>query len=149
LKIGDKVEAQIIDLNKSKIYLSIKRLIDDPWKVVKDVYSIGQMVEGEIHKVEAFGLMVKLDNNIHGLAHISELSNGQMTEAEMHSTFKVGDTKKFEIVNIEPAEHRLGLRAEGVKTRVEEKKKEKKSVIDVQEEKESAPEVVPAEETKE
>ena len=126
LKIGDRVKAQIIDLNKSKIYLSIKRLVDDPWKSVKDNYKIGQIVEGEIHKVEPFGLMIRLDNDIHGLAHISELSNGQMGEGKMGDEFKVGDVKKFEIVNIEPAEHRLGLRLEGVKPKAEQKKEEKK-----------------------
>ncbi len=125
LKIGDKVSAQIIDLNKSKIYLSIKRLVDDPWKAVKDTYTIGQIVEGEIHKVEPFGLMVRLDNEIHGLAHISELSNDQMTEGKMQELYTVGEIKKFEIVNIEPAEHRLGLRAEGVKPKEEAKKAEK------------------------
>jgi small subunit ribosomal protein S1 len=45
----------------------MERLIDDPWKSVKDKYTIGQVVEGVVHKVEPFGLMVKLDNQIHGL----------------------------------------------------------------------------------
>jgi small subunit ribosomal protein S1 len=71
LKLGDRVKAQIIDLNKSKIYLSMKRLVDDPWKHVKEKYTIGQIVTGEVHKVEPFGLMVKLDPEIHGLAHKS------------------------------------------------------------------------------
>ncbi len=115
LKVGDRVNAQIIDLNKSKIYLSIKRLIEDPWKVVKDKYEVGQLVEGEVHKVEPFGLMVKLDAQIHGLAHISELSDGQMSDKDLREKFQVGETYKFEIVNIEPAEHRLGLKLEGVK----------------------------------
>ena len=38
LKVGDKIKAQIIDLNKSKIYLSIKRLVDDTWKQVKRAF---------------------------------------------------------------------------------------------------------------
>jgi small subunit ribosomal protein S1 len=116
LKVGDKVKAQIIDLNKSKIYLSMKRLVDDPWKIVKDKYNVGQVVEGTVHKIEPFGLMVKLDEDIHGLAHISELSNSQITDVEeLHEQFKIGKDYKFEIVNIEPAEHRLGLKVEGVK----------------------------------
>ena len=118
LKIGDRVKAQIIDLNKSKIYLSIKRLIDDPWKKVKDTYKTGQVVEAEVHKIEPFGLMVKLDNDIHGLAHISELSDTPIKDMEeLKDKFKLGEKYKFEIVNIEPAEHRLGLKAEGVKGR--------------------------------
>lgn len=116
LKVGDRVKAQIIDLNKSKIYLSIKRLVDDPWKKVKDTYTIGQIVEGEVHKVEPFGLMVKLDDQIHGLAHISEVSDKPIRDVkELGEIFKIGQRYKFEIMNIEPSEHRLGLKIEGVK----------------------------------
>src|SRR3989344_9479737 len=128
LKIGDRARAQIIDLNKSKIYLSIKRLMEDPWKKVKDTYKVGQVVEGEVHKIEPFGLMVKLDEDIHGLAHISELSNTQLKSIdELKDKFTLGHRYKFEIVNIEPEQHRLGLKAEGVKSRQEEKKPPEKS----------------------
>lgn len=122
LKVGDKVKAQIIDLNKSKIYLSIKRLVDDPWKAVKDKYKIGQIVEGVVHKIEPFGLMVKLDEDIHGLAHISELSDSPIRGVEeLREKFTIGQPYNFEIVSIEPAEHRLGLKVEGVKGKASDK----------------------------
>lgn len=115
LKVGDEVKAQIIDLNKSKIYLSLKRLQDDPWKAVKDKYVVGQVVEGVVHKVEPFGLMVKLDDQIHGLAHISDLSDKAVTDPKKFlESFPIGETKRFEIISMEPAEHRLGLKLEGV-----------------------------------
>ena len=130
LKVGQKVKAQIIDLNKSKIYLSIKRLVQDPWKAVKDLYKVGDIVKGEVHKVEPFGLMVKLDDEIHGLAHISELSDKTIHDSrELESMFEVGKEYDFEIVNIEPAEHRLGLRAAGLK-----KKKKEETTEEVKEE---------------
>lgn len=126
LKVGDKVKAQIIDLNKSKIYLSLKRLVDDPWKSVKDKYKIGQIVTGEVHKVESFGLMVKLDNEIHGLAHISDLSDKRVADPKvLLEKFEIGKSYNFEIISIEPAEHRLGLRLEGVKKREAKKEDEK------------------------
>jgi small subunit ribosomal protein S1 len=135
LKVGERVTAQIIDLNKSKIYLSIKRLVNDPWKVVKDKYKVGQVVEGEVHKIEPFGLMVKLDTDIHGLAHISELSNKTIHGVdELHDMFTIGQKYPFEIMNIEPAEHRLGLRKEGVKGKGEKKKKVEKKVVENKEE---------------
>ncbi len=115
LKVGDEVKAQIIDLNKSKIYLSLKRLIDDPWKSVKDRYKVGQVVEGEVHKAEPFGLMVKLDDQIHGLAHISDLSDKPVSDPKKFlESFPLGEMKKFEIISMEPSEHRLGLKLEGV-----------------------------------
>lgn len=116
LKVGDRVKAQIIDLNKSKIYLSVKRLVDDPWKHVKEKYKVGEIVEGIVHKVEPFGLMVKLDDQIHGLAHISELSDAPMSDVkDLRDKFPIGSKHRFEVMNVEPAEHRLGLKVEGVK----------------------------------
>lgn len=127
LKVGDQVKAQIIDINKSKIYLSIRRLIDDPWKKVKDKYKVGQVIEAEIHKVEPFGLMIKLDDDIHGLAHLTELSDTtDYTIEKMKEDFKVGEKKKFEIISIEPSEHRLGLKLEGVKGKIQTKEETKK-----------------------
>jgi len=113
LKVGDKIKAQIIQLDKSKIYLSIKRMVDDPWKQVKDKYKVGDVVEGKVLKIEPFGLMVALDNDIHGLAHISELSDKPIED--LAKEFKINEARKFEIVSLEPAEHRLGLKLEGVK----------------------------------
>ncbi|MCX6779566.1 MAG: S1 RNA-binding domain-containing protein [Candidatus Magasanikbacteria bacterium] len=122
LKVGDQVKAQIIQLDHSKIYLSLKRLVDDPWKQVKDKYKMGEKVKGKVLKIEPFGLMVALDADIHGLAHISELSDDPI--ANIHDKFKLGQELEFEVVSLEPAEHRLGLKVAGVKGKA--KKEEKK-----------------------
>ncbi len=126
LKVGDKVKAQIIQLDHSKIYLSIKRIVEDPWKSVKDKYKIGEKVTGKVLKIESFGLMIGLDKDIHGLAHISELSDEPVTN--INDKFKIGQELEFEIVSLEPAEHRLGLKIAGVKGksgRTQEKKEKK------------------------
>ncbi len=108
IEAGDKVKAKIIDISdEGKISLSIKELKEDPWKNVKEKYSIGDIVEGEIIKVNPFGFFVELDKNIHGLAHISELSDKNINN--LKEVGKVGDVKKFKIVSIEPEDHRLGL----------------------------------------
>ena len=135
LKVGDQVKAQIIQLDRSKIYLSLKRLVDDPWKKVKEKYKVGDKVKGKIIKVEQFGLMVALDKEIHGLAHISELSDDPI--ANVHEKFKAGQELEFEVVSVEPTEHRLGLKVAGVKGkagRVAEKKaKSEEKVEEVKE----------------
>jgi len=128
LKVGDQVKAQIIQLDKSKIYLSIKRLVDDPWKKAAEKYKIGEKVKGKVIKVEPFGLMIALDNEIHGLAHVSELSDTPITNVA--DKFKTGQDLELEIVSLEPAEHRLGLRVAGVKgksvKKADAKKEDKK-----------------------
>lgn len=121
LKIGDTVKAKIIGIEGSKIFLSMKALVDDPWKSVVEKYKIGQLVKGKILKENPFGFFVELDPEIHGLAHISELANRPVRN--LHEIAKPGDTLEWRVVSIEPEQHRLGL---SLKTEEDEKKDEEK-----------------------
>ncbi|MBI4262274.1 S1 RNA-binding domain-containing protein [Candidatus Uhrbacteria bacterium] len=107
IHVGETIKAKIISIDGSKISLSIKRLIDDPWKEAAERYTVGQLVTGKIIKINPFGLFVELDENIHGLAHISELANTPVTNPE--SIAHIGDTREFKIISIDALEHRLGL----------------------------------------
>ena len=73
-KVGDKIKAEIISIDGAKVFLSAKKLMKDPWLEASAKYQIGQVVSGAILKVNPFGLFVKLDEEIHGLAHISLLN---------------------------------------------------------------------------
>ena len=106
-KIGDTIKAEIISIDGSKIFLSAKKLIADPWKNVAKKYAVGQKVTGLVLKVNPFGLFVELDNDIHGLAHISQLSlnpGQKITDAYTPNT-----QAEFTIISLEPDSHRLGL----------------------------------------
>ncbi len=107
LKVGEKVKAEIIGIEGSKIFLSMKKLIKDPWQDVSSRYKVGDIVEGTVLKVNPFGFFVELDPEIHGLAHVSELSDKPVTD--ITTIGKPGEKMKFRIVSIEPTEHRLGL----------------------------------------
>jgi len=108
VKVGENVKAEIIGItDDGKISLSIRRLLKDPWSTVNKKYKINQKVKGEVLKINPFGLFVKLDKNIHGLAHISELSKSPIKD--ISKIAKEGDILEFKIVSIEPEDHRLGL----------------------------------------
>ncbi|OQX71667.1 hypothetical protein B6D52_00610 [Candidatus Parcubacteria bacterium 4484_255] len=108
VQIGDKVKAEIIDITEQgKISLSIKKTIDDPWLNINKKYKLGQKVKGKVLKINPFGLFVELDPLIHGLAHISELSEKPIKN--ISEIAQVGDILNFRIVSIEPENHRLGL----------------------------------------
>lgn len=108
LKVGETVSAQIIQIEGAKIFLSLKRLKDDPWKKVAEKYQVGQEVKGKVLKINPFGLFVELDPDIHGLAHVSSLGDPNIKDASQLA--KEGDTLDFSIISIEPQEHRLGLK---------------------------------------
>ena len=85
----------------------MKKLVRDPWAGVAERYHIGDIVEGTVLKVNPFGLFVELDQEIHGLAHVSELADEPVNDVTKIA--KPNDVMKFKIVSIEPKEHRLGL----------------------------------------
>lgn len=107
LKVDDAVKAEIIGIEGSKVFLSMKKLVNDPWKVVEEKYKVGQKVKGKVLKINPFGFFVELDPDIHGLAHVSELSSKPVDDPSKIAT--VGDEMEFVIVSIEPEQHRLGL----------------------------------------
>ncbi len=136
---GQTIKAEIIKIEKSKIFLSMKKLIEDPWTRVGDRYKVGEAVQGKVLKVNPFGLFVELDPEIHGLAHVSELSNKPITDPT--EIAKPGAEMTFQIISIEPNEHRLGLSLKALgkkKTPVAEE--ESALELNVQ----SAPEASPA-----
>ncbi len=113
IKVGDKVSVKIIQIDGSKIFLSRKALLEDPWKLVAEKYKPGDVVKGKVLKVNPFGLFVELDDEIHGLAHASGLSDEALKD--IHEFAKPGDVLDFEVMNIDANEHRLGLQIPGVK----------------------------------
>ncbi|MFA5420955.1 MAG: S1 RNA-binding domain-containing protein, partial [Patescibacteria group bacterium] len=126
-KVGDEIRAEIVNLDNNKIFLSAKKIVEDPWKKAVEKYSIGQIVKGSILKVNPFGLFVKLDDEIHGLAHITQL--GASSKDKINEVFSAGEEKEFEIISISPNDHRLGLKlVDGKKTKKKEEA-EKEEVV--------------------
>lgn len=119
IKVGDIVEAEIIEIEETKISLSIKKLQKDPWTTVQEKYKINDKVRGKVLKVNPFGAFVELDHDIHGLVHISELSDKKINSPD--AAIKVGENYEFTILSIEPENHRLGLSLKGPKKAKEEK----------------------------
>lgn len=111
VKVGDKVKSKIISIDGSRISLSIKALIEDPWALAAEKYKVGDIVKGTVLKINPFGAFVELDNDIHGLAHISELSDKRIQDPSEEVT--IGEKYKFKILSIEPENHRLGLSLKG------------------------------------
>jgi len=119
LKVGDRVRAEILNIEGSKIFLSMKKLMTDPWQIVGEKYKVNQWVKGRVLKINPFGLFVELDPDIHGLAHISELADKPVKD--VNEVARTGDEFEFRIVSIDPDNHRLGLSLKKEKSPEEEK----------------------------
>ncbi len=109
LQVGSKIEVQVIsvDRERERIALSLKRRTPEPWATVEEHYQIGQLVNGTITKLASFGAFAKLDDNIEGLIHISELADRRIQHPK--EVVKEGDTLQLRVIRIDPARRRLGL----------------------------------------
>lgn len=106
VKIGEKVQAKIIEIKNNKVSLSLKALKSDPWDTVEEQFKKGDIVDAKVTKFNPFGVFVQLTPKIQGLCHISEFGN----KTNMESSLEIGKTYQFQILSIEPKEHRMSLK---------------------------------------
>jgi small subunit ribosomal protein S1 len=106
-KVGDKVEVQIIGIDRDKLSLSMKRLIPDPWEEIAAKYPIGTKVKGVINRFSQFGAFVQLEDEINGLIHLSEIADTKVEDPREY--LSIGDEVEAVVINIDRDEHRIGL----------------------------------------
>jgi small subunit ribosomal protein S1 len=72
LKKGDKVECIVMAIDKekrriSRISLSMKHLIDDPWDTLAEKFPVGKEVQGTLARLLERGVIVELEGGVEGL----------------------------------------------------------------------------------
>jgi small subunit ribosomal protein S1 len=109
LEVGQEVDVKVINIDqeKKRIGLSIRVLQDDPWKERLEKYSVGELVEGVITRLTKFGAFARLEGDMEGLIHISELSENRIEHPK--EVLKEGDVKSLRVIRIDPEQHRIGL----------------------------------------
>ena len=109
LEVGQEVKVKVInvDREKKRIGLSMRALQDDPWKNRVEKFSVGQLVEGTITRLTKFGAFARLEGDIEGLIHISELSENRVEHPK--EVLKEGETKTLRVIRIDGEQHRIGL----------------------------------------
>jgi len=109
LEVGQEVKVKVINIDREKrrIGLSMRALQDDPWKDRVAKYSVGQLVEGAITRLTKFGAFARLEGDIEGLIHISEISDQRIEHPK--EVIKEGDVKTLRVIRIDPEQHRIGL----------------------------------------
>ncbi|MBN1370713.1 MAG: S1 RNA-binding domain-containing protein [Anaerolineaceae bacterium] len=109
LKVGQDVKVKVIsiDRDKKRIGLSLRQLQDDPWMDRTTRFQIGMLVEATITRLTKFGAFARLEKDLEGLIHISEISEKRIDHPK--EVLKEGDTVTLRIIKIDPANHRIGL----------------------------------------
>ena len=111
LHVGQEVEVVVlnVDHERKRIGLSLKRREDDPWTLIQRKYAIGQLISGTITKLAKFGAFARVEgeDEIEGLIHVSELSDGHIEHPR--EVVNEGQTLTLRVIKIEPDKRRMGL----------------------------------------
>ncbi|MBI2038695.1 MAG: S1 RNA-binding domain-containing protein [Candidatus Niyogibacteria bacterium] len=109
--VGETLAVTIITANQAeeKLIFSEKEIQTDEVKEVLAKYAVGDTIEGDITGVVDFGVFIKLEEGLEGLAHISELSWSLVEDPR--TMFKVGDRAKAKIIAIENGKISLSIKA--------------------------------------
>ena len=109
VSIGDTVRVKVLDIDRDRqrISLGLKQTQEDPWQTVLNEYKEGDVVEGKVTKIVAFGAFVQILPGVEGLVHISELAQHHVeSPAEV---VRPGDELKVKILEVDDSRRRLSL----------------------------------------
>lgn len=105
IKKGEKVMVKIleIDAEKKKVSLSLKATQPDPLTTLLP----GEELEGKVESIADFGVFVKLDKNVVGLVHNSELAYYRFGHPS--EVCKPGEKIKVKVLTVDAEARRVAL----------------------------------------
>ncbi|MBA4379483.1 MAG: hypothetical protein C0393_02145 [Anaerolinea sp.] len=109
LEVGQEVTVKIINIDREKkrIGLSLRALAEDPWTKKAEMFKVGQLVEGVITRLTKFGAFARLEGDVEGLIHISEIGETRIEHPK--ERLHEGEVVTLRIIRIDPQQHRIGL----------------------------------------
>jgi small subunit ribosomal protein S1 len=107
--IGDDVRVKVLDIDRDRqrISLGLKQTQEDPWQRVVDNHAPGDVLEGKVTKVVAFGAFVEILPGVEGLVHISELAEHHVENPK--EVVEPGTELKVKILEVDEERRRLSL----------------------------------------
>ncbi len=110
VKKGDRLQCVVlaVDKEKKRIALGRKQLTPDPWlETIPQNYHVGDLLSGFVTKITNFGAFVKLEEDLEGLLHVSELSDGKVGNVE--DILQPGQKIEVRVIRVDTEERKIGL----------------------------------------
>ncbi len=107
VKVGETIEAKIIAIDKERLSLSMKQLVEDPWISEVENLKKGAKVEGTVTRITPFGAFVQISPAVEALVHVSELGEGSDVDPE--KVFTLNERKSFKVLDIDKEGRKISL----------------------------------------
>ena len=127
-KEGDMVKVFVkkVDKENHRVSLSIKATQEDPWIAAAAGFAVGDEVKGTVERFLPFGALVRLNDKVEGMIHVSELADTRVEKPE--DVLKIGQVVKPMIIKIDQAKRKIGLSL--TRAKKDEEKAEMKAFMD-------------------
>src|SRR5262249_1307275 len=102
-----RIKVLDIDAGRQRISLGLKQTQEDPWQRVVSTHRPGDVLEGAVTKVVAFGAFVEILPGVEGLVHISELADHHVENPS--EVVEPGTVLNVKILEIDEERRRLSL----------------------------------------
>lgn len=124
--VGEKLSVCIISASpkEGKLIFSEKSPESRDKEKIVSKYNVGEEIEGTVTGAVDFGIFVKLEENLEGLVHISEIDWSLVEDPR--SMFKVGEKVKVKVIEIKDGKISLSIKALKTNPWKEAEKKYKK-----------------------
>ncbi|MBN1500508.1 MAG: S1 RNA-binding domain-containing protein [Spirochaetes bacterium] len=108
-KSGQEITFKILEINlkDQKISCGLKQLEVSPWEKIKEKFPVRSIVKGPVVRITPFGMFIKVDEDVEGMVHISEISRNKIDKIE--ELFSVGDDVEAVVQNIDTDKRRMAL----------------------------------------
>ena len=107
---GDQITTKVLsfDVEKERVSLGLKQLINNPWENITEKYPIGSIVEGKVVNLTDYGVFVELEPGVEGLVHISEM---YWTREIKHPSkvLNMGEVIRVVVLEVNPQTKRVSL----------------------------------------
>ena len=110
VKKGDKVRCVVlsVDRQKKRIALGLKQLSTDPWQdEIPNNYHVGDLLSGQVTKLTSFGAFVRLEEDLEGLLHVSELADHKINSPD--EVVQPGMKVEVRVIRVDTEERKIGL----------------------------------------
>ena len=109
LEIGKTYKFKVlkIDEENKKVSIGYKQLQPQPWDLVGDKYTVGEVIHGKVVRIVPFGAFVEVEKGIDGLVHVSQISYDRIETPA--SVLNVGDEVDAKIIALDTEMKKMNL----------------------------------------
>lgn len=110
LNTNEAIRVMVLDIDpqNKRISLGLKQTQANPWLELKEKYTVGTVIKGNIRNITDFGIFIGVEDGIDGLVHVSDISWKQRVK-HPSEFYKKGQEIEAVVLNIDVESEKFSL----------------------------------------